>query len=256
MGAKLKISALMIAVLCLSVISVQSQSFAELMSQGELLEKNMKETQALFKYKQALKMNPESFKANYKVSWLSSRVGFRVTDMSKKREYFETSKSTADKALALNKNSADAYFVKALAAGRMAQISGAKQRVAMLKDIKFNSEKCVTLDPKHAGGYHLLGRLNYRVSNLSAAEKTAANLILGGVPKGMSNENAVKFFEKSCSIRPDYILYWKDLALAYVKVKNKPKAIAALKKALSLPVKTEDDPGYKLSCKSMLNKLQ
>ena len=233
-----------------------AQSAAELISQGETLEKQRNESAALFKYKKAVTAEPNNFKAICKVSWLSSRVGFRVNDVNKKREYFESGMKHAEKAMALKPNSGEAHYLMAVSYGRMAQISSAKKRVAMLTDIKDHGTKCVQLDPKHAGGYFVLGRLNYRVANLNTAEKAAANIIFGGTPKGLTNEKAVAFYKKALSLKPTYILYWKDLALGYVKVKQKANAISALKKAIALPVQTEDDPGYKISCKAMLNKLE
>ena len=246
---------LTLSALLISVV-IFAQSAAEYMAQGAALEKQMNESAALFKYKKALQLEPNNFDALVKASWLSARVGYRVADVNKKREYFEQGMEYAKKALSINENDAEAHYVMSISYGRMAQISSAKERVAMLTDIQNHGKKTVQLNPSHAGGYYVLGRLNLRVANLSTAEKAAANIIFGGVPKGMSNEKAIAFFKKAISLRPDYILYWTDLATAYAKVNEYDKAKAACQKALSLPVLTEDDPGYKLRCKSMLNKLQ
>ncbi len=246
---------LIIAFVIYAGVSLQAQSVSQLLEEGAKLEKQMKESQALFKYKQALKLNPSNLTANIKVSWLSSRVGFRVADREKKKEYFAFGMKTAEKAVALKPNSAEAHYVKAVAHGRMAQISGAKKRVGMLDEIEKHAKKCIALNPKHAGGYYVMARMNFRVANKNSAERAAINL-LGGSAKQYTNENALAYYKKAVTLRPNYILYWRDLAVSYAKMKQKDKAIGACKKALALPIQTEDDPGYKLSCKSLLAKLQ
>jgi regulator of microtubule dynamics protein 3 len=240
----------------MATVVANAQSVSELMAQGAKLEEERNESAALFKYKEALKQEPNNHKILCKVSWLSARIGFRVADVNKKREYYNAALEYAKKAEQIKSENAESHYVLALAYGRLAEISSPKERVTALKDIQTHASKCVQIDPNHAGGYHLLGRLNHRVANLSSAETAAANLLLGGVPKGMTNEKAVAYFKKAASLRPEYILYWKDLAVALADVGEKDACKAALKKAIDLPILTEDDPGYKLSCKSMLNNLQ
>ncbi|MCH8317029.1 MAG: tetratricopeptide repeat protein, partial [Bacteroidetes bacterium] len=83
-------------------------------------------------------------------------------------------------------------------------------------------------------------------------EKTAANLLFGGVPEGASFEKAIKHYKTAIQIRPDYILYYYDLAVTYEEIDEDQKAIASLEKAIKLRPITPDDPGRLKNCRELL----
>jgi tetratricopeptide (TPR) repeat protein len=148
-----------------------------------------------------------------------------------------------------------ANYTYGVALGRLGDISGARERVQNAEVIKTHVEKALQLDPNHGPSWHLLGRLNYRLSNLNVAERAAAAVLYGGLPDGVSNENAVKFYEKAVAIKGDYLLYRLDLAIALIKVGNKVRAKEVLEVAVDLPFETDDEKEYLNDCKSLLTKL-
>ena len=118
------------------------------------------------------------------------------------------------------------------------------------------ADLAIKYNPNHAGAWHVLGKWNYEVSNLNFAEKAAANTLFGGIPEGASVANAIDCYKKAIQLRPDYILYYLDLAIAYDNLQDDVNAIATLKAAVMLKLITEDDPTYMQQCKDMLMKLQ
>ena len=242
------------AVVVLLSVSVFAQSAATLVGQGKALEKQRKETEALFKYKAALKLEPNNYEALKGACWTAGRVGFRIADVTKKKTYFEQALTHGKKLYSMKPKDPDACYFYCFAIGRLAQISSSKQRVAYIKDIERLANEALAIDPNHARAHHALGILYYRVANLSAVEKAAANLVLGGLPKG-SNSMSLSHLIPAIKGDPNYILYRRDIAFTLLKLKQKDKAIIQLKKAISLPIQTEDDPGYIRTCKALLNKL-
>ena len=240
---------------CIALIST-AQSVSELIAQGKRLEVEMHEASALFKYKAALKQDPNNYFALCRASYLYCTVGYRVQEMSKKKEYFNTGMAYAEKALKINPNDAESNYVMGLAKGRIAQLSPPKVRVAMLDEIAKYSKRALQLNPKHVFANQLLGRLHYRTANASAVERAAANLLFGGLPKGYSNEQAAALYIRSMSADPSYILARRDLALTFIKLKQRDKAIAHLEKVILLKPKFEDDPEYLQSARLILAKLK
>jgi len=235
--------------------TMSAQTVPELIATGLRLERQFKEEAALFKFKQANKMEPKNYQVLCKVSYLYSTVGFRLREVSKKKEYYRLCLSYAKKAYAIKPRDAESNYLLGLGSGRIGQISSAKVRVSMVYEIEKWAKKAIAIDPGHALANILLGRLNYRVANASQIELAAAKILFGGMPKGFSNENARALYMSAIRSEPANIIARRDLAYVYIKMKNYDKAKFYLRQALTFKPTYQDDYQYLASCKSMLAKL-
>ena len=234
----------------------QSSDAPLLVKQGNDLLSQMKEEEALEKYKAALKSDPNNYEAAHGASLMCSRIGNRQTDDQKKREYFVVAKQYAVKSLKLNPTDAESNFVMAVAMGRMALISGSKDKVAASRDIKNYADLAVKYNPNHAGAWHVLGKWNYEVANLNFMERAAANSLFGGLPEGADVNRAIECYTKAIALDGNDILFYLDLAKAYDNIDKQDKAIETLKIALVLKPRFEDDANYLKQCKALLDELQ
>jgi len=234
----------------------QTDQITSLIAEAKSLDAGANEEGALQKFLQVLQLDPNNYEATWNTSLLYSKIGNRVTNSGKKRDQdFLDAKQYAEKALKLNPNDAESNYVMAAALGRMALISGPKEKVAASRDIKKYAELAIQFNPNHAGAWYVLGKWNYEVANLDWAEKTAANLLFGGVPEGTLDE-AIKDYIKAIKLDPDHILYYLDLAQALDQKKFYDEEIRVLNQALALKPKTEDDPVYVARCKELLNQVK
>lgn len=215
-----------------------------------------KESQALEAYLAVLKTEPQNYAALWNASYLYSRIGNRFSEKKKKIEYFNKAKELALKALDVDSTDANSNFAMSVAMGRIALISSPKARVAASSDIKHYAEQALKYDPHHAGAWHVLGRWNYKVANLSFAEKLAANLLFGGLPKGASDKNAINDYKKAIEYDGNDMMYYIDLAKVYKTENQDQEAIQTLQKMLRLQPVTPDDPGFVKEAHKMLKKLQ
>ncbi|MEM0998262.1 MAG: tetratricopeptide repeat protein [Bacteroidota bacterium] len=240
----------------MAIISVAgAQSVEELMASAQRLRNNNNEGLALTKYNKVLEQDPDHYEALHSASFLYSRLGHRLSEKDKKSVYFRKAKDLAARAKKANPTDAEGYFVMSVAMGRIALIAGSKERVAASADIKENAETAIRYKGDHAGAWHILGRWNVKVANLSFAERAAANVLFGGLPEGASNENAINCYQNALKYNPGYVLYMYDLAGAYVYNKQKDKARAMLKKVIAAPPKSVDDPAIKEEAAMMLESL-
>ncbi|MBO9728187.1 MAG: tetratricopeptide repeat protein [Chitinophaga sp.] len=234
---------------------VKAQSVSEMVEEARQLEKQMKESEAFEKDKDILKIQPTELDALNQASQLCSRIGNRQKSKDDKVNYFNMAKSYAQQALKVNPNSPDANLSMAIAMGRMALISGAKDKVAASKDVKKYAELAIKFNPSLAQAYHVLGKWNFEVANLNAFERGAAKMLFGGLPDG-SLQNAINNYEKCRQLDPAFLLNYYELARAYKENDQQDKAIEVLKKALTLRNIVYDDATTKMDCKKMLDDLQ
>jgi tetratricopeptide (TPR) repeat protein len=231
-----------------------SQDVAYLIAEGARLEKEMKDTEALNKYLEALKLSPNDLRALVKCSELNSIIGNRQKEKKKQQEQYNAARIYAESALKVSPSDADANYVMAMALGRMSLISIGKEKVEYVRDIKKHADAAIAGNPKHARAYHVLGKWHYEVATLNFAEKAALKLIYGGLPDA-SLPLAILNYEKARSYDPSFILNYLELAKTYQANRQSDKAIEILTKMQKLPPKIADDPGYKAEGKKLLESL-
>jgi tetratricopeptide (TPR) repeat protein len=235
---------------------VNAQSVQQYLDNGKQFIADRNEESALQQYLAALKIDPANYEALWNASFLYSKIGFRQNDDDKKKQNFNLAKQFAIKALQVDSSEAKSNFVMAVAMGRMALISGAKDKVSASRDIKRYIDKSIKLDPDYADSYSVLGRWHYEMANLNFIERTFANWFFGGLPTGASVDNAIVNYKKAISLDPTYILYYHDLAIAYHNIDQNDAALKTLRQALTLKVRTEDDPSWQSECQKMLSDWQ
>ena len=242
-------------VLIMSTVTlIKAQDVQYLVKEGEVLEKEMKENEALQKYLEALKIAPNDVGALVNASEMYSIIGNREKEKKKKMDYFTAARTYAESALKADPGSADANYVMAMALGRMALITGGKEKVGYVRDIKKYADEALKINPNHIQALHILGKWNYEVTSLNVAEKAALKVLYGGLPPA-SMPLAILNFEKSRGLDPWFILNYLELAKAYKENGQSDKAIDVLTKMQKLPPKTKDDPIYKAEGKKMLESL-
>jgi tetratricopeptide (TPR) repeat protein len=242
------------ALFLVSIVSF-AQTADELVDQAKQQEKQMKDAAALSAYKDALKVQPDNVAALTGASEVSAREGFRIADKEEKSRNYNEAKNYAEQALKLAPENADANYVMAVALGRIALSSGAKEKVAASKEVKRYTELAIKFNPKYAKAFNLLGKWNYEVANMNTLEKAAAKMLFGGMPEA-TLQDAIANYEKCRKLDPSYLPNYMDLAKAYKDNDELEKTIEVLRKAVTLRPIYQDDLNIKSACKKMLEELE
>jgi len=228
-----------------------AQDVNTLLREAQQQESELREEEAFQKYAQAVRIQPSNLAALCKCSELCSRIGNRQNDKAVKTDYFHAARTYATAALRVNPNSTEANFVMAMALGRMALISSGRDKVEAVNDIRQYAEKSIHLDPDNFKPYHIMGKWNYEVSNLSVAERTLAKWFFGGVPHA-SLQDAISNYEKSRTLNPSFVLNYLELARAYHRAGQNKQAQQLLQAMMQLPNSTFDDPRIKEEGRRMM----
>jgi len=241
---------------CIVAVTFAQTNIDNVLAEAKKYDKYYREELALQKYKAVLENAPNHIEALCGASINSVRIGNRETNEDKKKHYFADAMTYAQKAYSLNAQSDEANFCMAAALGRKAETLGAKERLSLAKDIKRYADKCISVNPNHAGGHHIVGRWHHRFSNLSFFEKAAANTLFGGIPSEVSESKGLYHLKKASELKPDFIMYLYDYAVALADADKENEAITQLKNAVQKKPLTIDDPQYLEKCKSLLSDLE
>lgn len=232
----------------------QGQSALE--QRADSLYETYEEKQALELYNQILQENPDDYEALWRSSFLYSRIGNRLEDEDDQEEYYNKGIDLAERALKIDSTDTQSNFVMAVAMGRKALISGARDRVAASRDIKKFADRALQYDSTHAGAWHVLGRWNFKIANLSWLERTAANTLFGGIPGDASNDKAAEYIKKAIELNDNSVLYYYDLAKIYEEMGREEQAVSACQRSQDVPNLTPDDEQIKQDCRELIENLQ
>jgi tetratricopeptide (TPR) repeat protein len=239
-----------------SVVAGDSGKVAQLIDQGDnYSEKVFDNQKALDMFNQALSLSPN----NYEILWRLSRTYVDLgehlpdkTDAEKQAqlEFYNKSLDFAKKAITVNPQGAMGFTREAIANGRIALFRGIWDAIDLVKQTKADCEKAISLDVSEASAYYVLGRTHAKVCEKPRFIRWPLGLSWANM------DDAIKNYEKSIELRPDFIMYRLDCARAYVDIKDYAKAREHLIKIASLPKKDEDDDTFRKEAGELLNTIK
>ncbi len=244
---------LIITVYILSVCQITvGQDVGTITREADRLEAIPDEKAAFAKFKEILKIQPTNLNALVKSSELCCRIGGREkVNLKLRDDYFSTAVIYAKTAIKLYPENDEANVAMAIAVGKSILYKSGKEKIAAVKELKAYGDKAVLLNSKNFKAWHVLGKWNYEVSNLSGIERAGAKIMYGGLPAA-SLKNSIACYEKAKSLSSNFILNYLELAKAYKRNGEKAKAVALLNTLLTLKNQTEDDPRIKTEAQTLL----
>lgn len=240
----------------LLMLTAGAQDINVLLKEADNLEKQLKEPEALDRYKQVLLQNPVQLKALVKAAELNVALGNRQTDKNSKRLYYETALSFANRAFMADSNQADASYAMSMASGKMTDVETENRKiVAYVKDVKKYADRALSINPNHARANYTLGKWHYEMANLSGIKKIAVKLFYGGLPEG-NLDDAIMYMEKCKTLEPYFVSNYLDLAKAYKDNHRPAQAIEVLNRLVKLPTRSTDDIANKAEGAKLLESMQ
>ena len=228
----------------------------QLITQGnEFAEKVFDNQKALEKYNEALALSPNDYEILWRLSRTYVDIGEHLpknTDAEKDKqlEFYEKSVDFAQKAITANPIGAMGYTRKAIANGRIVLFKGFLKIPGLVNQTKADCEKAISLNPLDATAYYVLGRAHAKVMEKAGIVRWAAGL------NWASMDDAIKNYEKSIELRPNFIMYRLDCAKAYIEMDEYKKAREHLTKIATLPKEDEDDDTFRKEATELLEKIK
>jgi tetratricopeptide (TPR) repeat protein len=240
---------------CFLAFSVMANEIPRLIQQGDSLYKSFDNKGALDAYLQVIAIDSNHYEANWKTARAYVDIGETIEDDDERADFYQKGHLYARKAAEIQPESSMGHLYLSIALGRVALDAGAKERIQLSKEIKKETDLAIKYDPENATAYHVLGRWNRKLANLSWIEEGFANMFLGGVPEDASNENAVTAFLKAIELEPEHINHHLELGITYEMMGLEDKAREQYQICLELPKSDSDDDKYKAEAKERLEDL-
>lgn len=227
-----------------------------LVLEARALVAQQQEAAALRKCQQALRDNPVQYEALWRASVLSSRIGGRYTDETRRTNYFEDARAYAARALEIHPDFATANYAMALAVANLGALSTLRGRLAARLEEKPYLDAALKDEPRHADALQLLARWQFKVAHYSIFEKLASRLLLGEAPSGATAAQAMHSLEKAIEVNPRRIEYYYDLARMHQLQGQRNRAVEVLLQTETVELVTTEDLAIRRQCADMLEKLQ
>ncbi len=162
----------------------------------------------------------------------------------------------AKKSLKLDSTNSESHYAYAFCIGVISEYASRKEQIAIAGIMKKELDKCLKLNPRNAGAYHLLGRWFDKLAGFNSVEKLAVKVLYGStLPEG-TYEQAAAAYEKAVLYEPDYILHQYELAVTYHQMNKDADAKLWLQNAIHAPYAGDDSAMVKNSCRKLLLQLK
>ena len=220
--------------------------------QAAALINTFKDSEALAVYQEILATVPTHYLALWQAAVLSTRIGSRYTDETRKTAYFDAARQYADRALLLRPEGGESNYAVALALFNQATLYPAGTRLVAYRDLRSHVYLATERRPDLPETWQLLGRWQYRVAHYNLLERLYSKLVLGGVPTGGDSRSAISNLEKAHQMAPQNLSFCYDLARMCRYQGRRRRAIVVLLEAEKISPVTSDDLVVSRLCRKML----
>jgi tetratricopeptide (TPR) repeat protein len=230
------------------------ESVSELIAQGDQFDKRLQAKEALEDYLPANKLEPNNVDLLVRIARQYRHLMSDTTSKKEKLRLGYISLEFASRAATLAPNNAEAQLSPAISLGKMLPFMGSRDQFNASPRIKAAVDRAIQLDPANDNAWHILGRWNRVLANVSVARRVLAKTLYGELPV-TTNEEAEKCLLKAIEINPNRLMHYIELGRIYAAMGRKDEARKFIKKGLAMPNKEKDDPEMREIGQQTLQKL-
>lgn len=243
-----------LSILLILVGFVMAQGFGDLIDKSDVIhdDDDYAATYALLQQAEELEAD------NFEVIWRLARVHFDFSDNSEDEEVISENIYAgfdyAKRALEMDDGRAESHKWYGILIGRVGELEGTKQKILNSYEVKDHTLKALELDPEDDGNFHVMGRWNYTLADLSWFERKIAGLIYAKPPKA-TFEEAADYFQQAIDLAPDEIRHHVWLGKTYEELDNEAAAKNAYDAALAITAENDSDRILQKEAQELLSDL-
>jgi tetratricopeptide (TPR) repeat protein len=235
-----------------------AQTLDQLMKKGDDFYKEFNHKKALETYLEADSLYP----ANWILMWKISRAYVDIAEKmpqktdeqeAKKKATFEKALFYADSSIKLAPDEAETYVRRAIANGKIALFEGIFSAIGTVNDVRDDTEHAIELgnggNYTQALAHYVLGRAHLKVCEKPYLLRLPIGLGWGDM------DDAIRELETAVKLRPNFRMFYLDLAKAYIEEDEYEKAKETLLKIEKAPFVDEDDNTVLEESKELLVKV-
>lgn len=233
---------------------VMAQGFGDLIDKSDVAhdDDDYAATYALLQQAEELEAD------NFEVIWRLARAHFDFSDNSEDETVISdniySGMDYAKRALEMDDTKAESHKWYGILIARVGELEGKKQTILNSYEVKEHTLKAIELDPDDDGNYHVMGRWNYKLADLSWVERKIAGIIYATPPQA-SFEDARQFFGKAIELEPDDIRNHVWLGKTYEALDDVEAAKNSYNAALAITAENDSDRILQKEAQELLSDL-
>ena len=253
---KFLIQQLLVVFLALMPVEIgfAAESADDLIDKGKVFEKKFQASDALPLFLSAEKLEPKNPELMVRIA---RQYRYLMTDASDTQEKLRLGHLALDysmRAAACGPKDSDAQLAPAITLGKMLPYLPSKEQAAASPRIKESVDKALAINPENDNAWHILGRWNRTLAEISGMKRMVAGLIYGQLPKG-SLEDAEADMKKAIALNPHRLMHYIELGRIYAAMGKNEEARDSINKGLGMRDTEKDDPETKERGREALAKL-
>lgn len=187
--------------------------------------------------------------ADYEANWRAALTVLDLVDLlpdslrhARRNSMYALAERYAKRAVRADAMGADGHFAVAATIGTGALVQPTDARIRRATIVRREALRAISLNPRHDGAYHILGRWNAEIMRLTGVSRFVARNFLGaGVFKQASWAKAIAYMKKAVELDSGRIHHHMELARIYADRKRAADAEAELHQVESLPIREAVD---------------
>lgn len=234
--------------------TVRAETAEALIAKGDVFDEKLQATEALEFFLPAEKLEPNNVELLVRIA---RQYRHLMSDTSSKKEKLRLghiSLDFAQRAAALAPKEWEAQLSPAISYGKMLPYMGSKEQVDASPKIKDAVDRTLKLNPKSDTAWHILGRWNRVLAEMSPVKRMLAGAIFGSLPV-TTKEEAERCLLKAIALNPNRLIHYIELGRIYAAMGRKEEARKFIEKGCAMPNKEKDDPEMKTIGEEVLKKL-
>src|SRR5881392_613242 len=231
-----------------------AESPDDLIEKGKVFDRKFQANDALMLYLSAEKVEPKNPDLLVRIARQYRYLMTDASDTQEKLRLGHLALDYSERAAACGPKDCDAQLAPAITLGKMLPYLPQKEQVSASPRIKESVDKALAIDPRNDNAWHILGRWNRVLAEISGAKRFLAGMIYGDLPKG-SFEEAERAMKKAIALNPNRLMHYIELGRIYAQMGRKDEARELINKGLGMPDAEKDDPETKARGRETLTKL-
>jgi tetratricopeptide (TPR) repeat protein len=231
-----------------------AESADDLIDKGKVFDRKFQANEALPLYLSAEKLEPKNPDLLVRIARQYRYLMTDASDMNEKLRLGHLALDYSERAAACGPKDCDAQLAPAITLGKMLPYLPKKEQVSASPRIKDSVDKALAIDPRNDNAWHILGRWNRVLAEISGAKRFLAGLVYGELPKG-SYEEAERAMKKAIALNPHRLMHYIELGRIYAQMGRTDEARELINKGLGMPDAEKDDPETKQRARETLAKL-
>lgn len=216
-----------------------------LLNRARQLREENRDSEALALYEKVLWSEPGHTEALLEAAYLHIRQGWLTFDASQEELHYRSALRLAERALRQRPEDYQTHLLVCIARAKGVEYLSPGEQAKTVREVAQKLQELIAVNRRDPDPLYILSWLHFKIGRLGAVKKIGASLLYGGLPKDMSQMEAIALMKRSIALKPDYLVYHYDLGHFYQKAGQTEEARTMFQKVAAMTPHLPEEILYK-----------